>query len=464
MAITVSNLNSLSLLHILNRTSKLQANTFWQMSTGLRINAGKDDPAGLIAMCSLETELTAVNAAISNNQRTDAMLNVADKSLAEVASLIDDIKGLAIASASEGGISAAELAANQSQVDQALRAIDNIIATTQFNGKKLLDGSLSIPTSGVDASKISDLKVYTRSGTALSVTVEVTTAAEKAQYQVATTSATDATAINIQGKDGGAVIEIAAAENLSAVAAKINATTAQTGVTASANGGDLTLLSSDYGEDAFVRVSVVDTDTTDTSFSAGSDDGTDAVLTVNGQSAAVDGKSVSYSSGDVSFSFRLTDSFNQATGTATFTVSASGGGTFQLGTTSGTRQTIGIDGLYTYMLGNVDVGRLNSLAGGKASSLINDPNTAAQIASAAAAQIATVQGRLGGFQKFQVETALNQQTATKESYSAALSTIRDVDYAQATADLSRYNVLMESAISLLGLANQQALQVLSLLR
>lgn len=464
MAITVSNLNSLSLLHILNRTSQSQANTLLQMSTGSRINSGKDDPAGLIAMRGLETELTAVDAAISNNQRTDAMLGVADNALNEVASLIDDIKGLAVASANEDGLSGAELAANQAQVDQALKAIDNIISTTQFNGKKLLDGSLGIQVSGVDSADIADLKVYSRTSSALSVTVEVTDAAEKAQYEVATNSATDATALNIQGKDGSVVIEIASGEDLSDVADKINAATAQTGVTASASGASLTLLSSDYGDDAFVRVSVVDTDTTDTSFAAGSDTGTDAELTVNGQSAAVDGKSVSYSANGVSFTFNLTDAFNQATGTTTFSVSASGGATFQLGTTSDTRQTIGVDGLYTHMLGDVGYGYLESIAGGKAHSLIDDPNTAAQIASKAAEQIARIQGRLGGFQKFQVETALNQQAATKESYSAALSTIKDVDYAQATADLNRYNVLMQSAIALLGLANQQPMQVLSLLQ
>jgi flagellin len=168
----------------------------------------------------------------------------------------------------------------------------------------------------------------------------------------------------------------------------------------------------------------------------------------------------------VSFSFNITDAFNEsAVGTtSTFTVAATGGATFQLGTTAQTRSIIGIDALYTHMLGNGDYGYLESLAGGKANNLIDDPNTAAQIASKAAEQLATVQGRIGGFQKFQVETALNQQTATKESLSAALSTIRDVDYAEATANLNRESVLMQAAMSLLGLANQQTAQVLSLLQ
>ncbi len=45
MAITVNNLNSMMLLHILNRTTFEQSNTLTQLSTGSRINAGRDDPA-----------------------------------------------------------------------------------------------------------------------------------------------------------------------------------------------------------------------------------------------------------------------------------------------------------------------------------------------------------------------------------------------------------------------------------
>ncbi len=466
MAITINNLNSMSLLNILNNTSAAQSTTLTQLSTGSRINSGKDDPAGLIAMRGLQTELVAVEAAISNNERTDAMLNVADKSLGEVADLVNEIKELAIASANDDALSASEIAANQSQVDEALSAIDRIIGTTQFNGQKLLDGSLGVDVSGVDTGDISDLKVSRRSDSALTVNVEVTAAAEQATKQIATTSATDDTALYIQGKDGGVVIDIAAGEDLSDVADKINASTAETGVTASASGGDLSITSSAYGSDAFVSVSVVDTESTDTSFASAHgarDEGVDATVTINGSSASVDGKEVYYTANGASFSFRLTDTLNEAAATSSFTISASGGATFQLGTRSDTRTTIGLDGLYSHQLGNFDTGYLNSLKGGEGNDLTTDPNTAAQIATAAADQLASAQGRLGGFLKFQVDTSLAQLTATQESYSAALSTVRDVDYAQATADLSRQNVLMQSAMSLLGMANQQSTQVLSLL-
>jgi flagellin len=77
--------------------------------------------------------------------------------------------------------------------------------------------------------------------------------------------------------------------------------------------------------------------------------------------------------------------------------------------------------------------------------------------------VAAARGRLGGFQKFQVETAINSLTASQESLTAARSVIAETDYAEASAELNRQSVLLNSGMSLLGLANQQSAQILSLL-
>lgn len=69
---TVDNLSTLTLLNILNKTTAAQQNVMERMAIGWKINRGADDPAGLIAVTSLDAELTAVDAGISNNQRTDA--------------------------------------------------------------------------------------------------------------------------------------------------------------------------------------------------------------------------------------------------------------------------------------------------------------------------------------------------------------------------------------------------------
>jgi len=223
--LTVTNTNTLSLLSILNKTAAAQSNTLTRLTTGIKINSGKDDPAGLIAMRSLESELTAVNASLINNERTDSMLGVAESALNEVASLLDEIVDLSVSSANEDGISNSEVAANQEQVDQAIAAIDRIIGTTEFNGKKLLDGSLGINVTGVTATEITDVRVSSRDSNSSSTTlnVDVSAAASQANFSLATTSATAATTITVQGKDGTATYDIAAGENLSAISARINA-------------------------------------------------------------------------------------------------------------------------------------------------------------------------------------------------------------------------------------------------
>lgn len=465
MGLTVTNINTLSLLNIINKTSTNQSDTLNRLSTGSRINRGKDDPAGLIAVRGLENNLAAVDAALQNNQRTDSLLNVADKSLSEVASLVEEIKSLALESANSDGISGDELAANQSQIDEAIAAIDRIIGDTEFNGKKLLDGSLGIQTSGVDGTKISDLRVFSRDPNAsAALTVSLTSSATRAVAALATTSASADTSVSIQGENGTVVLDIAAGENLSAVEARIDASTGQTGVDAYVSSNTLYVRSSDYGAAAFVRTSVLSGDTAN--YNNQNVSGSDAVVTVNGQNAAVDGLNVNFSGGGVSVSFNLTEGYNNGTvsGAESFSVLNSGGATFQLGTTSTTRSNLGIDGLYSQQLGSGVLGYLGSLKSGGTNSLLNNPNQASLIASEASKQISKVQGRIGGFQKFQVGTALNQQTATKEALTSALSTIKDVDYATETAELNKQNVLLQSAISLIGLANQQSGQILSLLR
>jgi flagellin len=461
MALTVNNLGTLTLLNILNRTTSAQSNTMNRLATGSKINKGSDDPAGLMALTSLNSELTAVNAGIANNQRTDSILGVADSAIGQISSLLGDIQNLASSTANDSALTADEKAANQSQIDDALASIDRIIGSTEFNGKKLLDGSLGIMTTVANAGAVTDVAVYGRpSGsddTTLTVTVQ-TAASNAALTSVMTTSTSEDTSFSVQGKLGTAVISVTANENVSAVAYKINQAKAQTGVSAVMSGTVMNLWSADTGSAAFVRTTLI----SGSGVTAGRDAGVDAIVQVNGQNAAVDGQHVAFTGNGVGVSFDI--GTLGAGSSTTLTVSGSGGATFQLGTKAETRATIGIDGLFSQQLGNATSGYLSTLKSGGEHSLLNDPNQAAEIARVAARQVATLRGRVGGFQKFQVQTSLASLTDIKEGLSKAKGVINDVDYAMETADLNRENVLMQSAMSLLGVANQQASQVLSLLR
>ncbi len=464
MAITVTNLNTLQLLNILNRTTNEQESIITRMSTGYKINKGSDDPAGLLAVTNLNSELTSVDAAITNNQRTDAIMGVAEGALTEVGNLVAEIQRLANEAANEGALSADELAANQSQIDDALASIDRIIGSTQFNGQNLLDGSLGIDTT-YDTTMISDVNVYSRKSGASdsTLTMQVTTdAAVASSAGWMTAAATADTTVTIQGKLGTAVLSWSNGETLANIESMIDAAKAQTGVEASVNAAsNLALISTETGESSFIRTTVIEGQ----ALTAVDVKGTDAAVSINGQSAAVDGKHVNYSGDGISLSFDLTG-MDVAAGAQTLVVKggSNSGATFSLGTEATSLATVGIDGMYTAQLGNSTDGYLASLASGGSNSLLNDPSGAATIARKAADQIATVRGRIGGFQKFQVRTALTSLGDLKEGLEQARGVIRDVDYAAESADLSRTNVLMQSALSMLGIANQQSASVLSLLR
>ena len=114
-----------------------------RLSSGLRINRGADDPAGLIMSERLRSEKVALQTAINNNIRATNLLSTAEAGLSEISSLLLDIQGLVDVAANSGGMTSDDIAANQLLLDEAVDSITRIAGGTQFNGKKLLDGSLA---------------------------------------------------------------------------------------------------------------------------------------------------------------------------------------------------------------------------------------------------------------------------------------------------------------------------------
>jgi flagellin len=110
-----------------------------RLATLHRINQAKDDPAGLIAVESLRSELVALEAADRSASRAGAALAVADSGLSQVSDRLIEIKGLLVESAG-GTLSDAQLAANQAQIDANIEAINRVGNTTSFSGRNLLDG------------------------------------------------------------------------------------------------------------------------------------------------------------------------------------------------------------------------------------------------------------------------------------------------------------------------------------
>src|SRR5688572_4671822 len=137
-----TNVSSLVAQKQLARSNTQRQTSLVRLSTGLRINVGKDDPAGLIASEILRSDIVATQRAITNSERANQIIATADSSLGQVSALLNDIRGLVSEAANTGALSAEQISANQLQVDSSLEAIDRIAQTTSFQGRRLLDGSL----------------------------------------------------------------------------------------------------------------------------------------------------------------------------------------------------------------------------------------------------------------------------------------------------------------------------------
>ena len=217
-----TNVSSLVAQNTLGRSNADLNQALTRLSTGLRINTGKDDPAGLIASENLRSDITSIRRAISNTDRANQVIATADSALGQVSSLLNDIRGLVTESANSGALSQAQLDANQLQVDSSLEALNRIAQTTTFQGRRLLDGSLDFLTSStdVDFPNITNLQIdqanLGATGSA-SVDVDVTTAATQAQVDVSsiptatvTSSGTLDIAIGAVASNGDIDISIAA--------------------------------------------------------------------------------------------------------------------------------------------------------------------------------------------------------------------------------------------------------------
>ena len=466
-----TNVSSLIAQRTLAINNKNLSISLQRLSTGLKINTGADDPAGLIASEALKSEQTGITSAIDNANRATNIIGTAEGGLSEVSTLLNQLQGLVNQSASSGGLSQDEINANQLQVDSILSTINRVANATSFQGRKLLDGSLAYNLSAAGTSAFSTIAVNAANlpgNKAEAVVVQVLNSATVGKVTfTGAAAAIGASAITLQiaGNAGTQQLSFAGSSKVSAVAAAINNITADTGVVASANGNALVFKASNYGSDQFVSVQSVSGTFAVTGGTSGKAYGTDAKVNVDGASATVHGINATYRDNNLDISFTLSSALNNGK-TKSFGITG-GGAKFSLGSKVQDTLTasIGVQSVATGQLGNGTLGYLSSIGSGGANSLTSgNLVTAQKILDEATNQVSSLRGRLGAFQKFTLGSTINSLGVAYENISAANSAIRDTDFAQETANLTRYQILSQSATSVLSQANAAPQAALSLLR
>jgi flagellin len=469
-----TNVASLTAQRGLAKSQQNLNTTLQRLSTGLRINSGADDPAGLIASEGLRSEIQGINQAIDNSQQASNVISTGEGALNEVASLLLNIKSLVVQAANTGALSPDEISANQLQIDSAVSSITRIANTTTFAGLHLLNGSLDYITSGVNKTDIQSLQINQANfGTnaTIPVQVNVITSARPAALQFRASAVADNITIEIAGDTGVNTLTFTQGTNASAVAYAINQIRDTTGVSAALiNAGNpasgINFYSTDYGSKSFVSVTAQSGtfDTTDASGGAKTrTSGRDAVATVNGALTVGDGLHIKMNNASLDMAFDI--SKDLGVGATSFAITG-GGSLFQLGAQVSSNQqvNIGIQSVAASKLGNDTVGFLNDIVTGGSNTVVGgNARGASQILESAISQVAVLRGRLGAFEKNTLDTNMNSLGVALENVTASESSIRDADFAVETSNLTRAQILTQAGTSVLATANSSPQSILSLL-
>ncbi len=453
-----------------------------RLSSGLRINRGADDPAGLISSELLRAEISGVQKSISNSQRASNIIATAEGSLNEVASLLTDIQGLIVEIANDAAMSEDEKQANQLQINSAIESITRIANTASFAGRKLLNGELDYITSGVDPAAVATMSIYRcQFGTSsyIPVDVAVTVSAQHAQLQLTSSAIPNTINVELRGSVGTTVLSFTSGTSVTDIMAAVNRESQASGVEAvylngSTASGGMAFQSIGFGTDEFVEVTLLPgsgaltlyrADGTPQSSNTMRAIGRDAVASING--AEVIGRGLELDLQTRTLELNLTLDTDFGIGSTTFAVTG-GGALFQLGPDVNTNQQVnlGIQSVAASRLGNPLVGYLSQIMSSQTydpTRSLTNANYASQIVNEANLQVSMLRGRLGAFERNTLQTNIRSLEVTMENLTASESAIRDADFAYETSRLTRNQILVSAGTSVLALANSSSQNVLALL-
>ena len=384
-----------------NNTSALSKN-LEKLSSGYKINRAGDDAAGLAISEKMRAQITGLDKAQDNAKDGISLVQTAEGALTEVHDMLNRMYELAEQSANgtfEDGTDRKQL---QKEVDQLKSEINRIADSANFNGIKLLDGSMAAN----GTTKINGVAAGAKAGVDVSIVADSLFAEDGTRSELKFSLAAVST-----GKEGvvvkkdGVTISLEKGKDYSAAdiqALLAKAKTSGTGVT----------------ED--MMKSVQNATITGAGVTNGPKPWT-TLAKVTGTAQANQGKPLTLQIGDTS------DSFNQL--------------------------KVGIKDCHVDALGLTDM-------------KIGDQDSAAKALDkikSAINYVSDVRGTLGATQN-RLDHTINNLSVMQENIQDAESTIRDTDVADEMMAYTKNNILIQSAQAMLAQANQVPQGVLQLLQ
>ncbi len=156
-----TNTMALNAYRQLGMNNSAVAKSLEKLSSGFRINRAGDDAAGLAISEKMKAQITGLETASSNAQDGISLIQTAEGNLTEVHSMLNRMVELATKSANGTYQNEVDREALQAEMDQLLEEVDRISKSANFNGIKLLDGTMGMNT---EAMKIGDSTAYKPTG------------------------------------------------------------------------------------------------------------------------------------------------------------------------------------------------------------------------------------------------------------------------------------------------------------
>ncbi|HPT33364.1 MAG TPA: flagellin [Bacillota bacterium] len=205
-----------------------------RLSSGLRINRASDDAAGLAISEKMRSQVRGLNQAVRNAQDGISLIQTAEGALEEVHNILQRMRELAI-QAANGTMTTEDVSNINDEVQELLKEINRIATTTEFNTKKLLDGSLKEEDSklilqvGANPNQVVEFSIESMAAEALEIGDLAIESAEAAQEAIETIDAAIQTVSAERSKLGGIQNRLehtianlrTAAENLAAAESRI---------------------------------------------------------------------------------------------------------------------------------------------------------------------------------------------------------------------------------------------------
>ncbi|MDR7868242.1 MAG: flagellin [Sporomusaceae bacterium] len=401
------NLSALNTYNQLNLNNTAMNKSLQKLSSGYAINSAADDAAGLAISEKMRGQIRGLDQASSNSQNAISLVQTAEGALEETTEILQRMRELAAQSASDTNTDA-DRESIQTEIDALVEEINRIADTTEFNTKKLLDGSMGKAVATAVANVSTNEALYT--GTATTDLLTALTDVDNNSLGIVSGDT-----ITVQYMMNGTLVS----NSVTVASATAVSDLDDANFTLSVSGGELL-----------------------------------ATAAATGTTSAVYGLTVTVANASGETKTAATNalsSFTQTTAAAD--VRSDGSASVLIGANTGQSIKINIDTMDASALG---VQGLKVDSYGAANVALKVIDTATATVSQARSELGAVQNRL--------EHTINNLTTTSENLTAAESRIRDVDMASEMATYTKLSVISQAATAMLAQANQQPQQVLTLLK